>query len=76
MCETLRKHYKQVQLHKCLVCTYKSQDFAQSQKFFARSHNRGTMTFRNSRPRPIQYVSCNVRGCVCGMSPRLGPGIM
>ena len=27
-------------MHKCLVCAYKSQDFAQSQNIFARSHNR------------------------------------
>ena len=31
-----------------LVCTYKFQDFAQSQTNFVRSHNRETVTFRNS----------------------------
>ena len=35
-------------MHKFLVCACKSQDFAQSQKFFARSHNRTTARFRNS----------------------------
>ena len=37
-------------MHKFLVCTYKSQDFAQSQTIFARSHDRETVTFRNSEP--------------------------
>ena len=35
-------------MHKFLVCACKSQDFAQSQKFFARSHGRLTAHFRNS----------------------------
>ena len=35
-------------MHKCLVCAYKSHDFAQSQKNFARSHDREIVTFRNS----------------------------
>ena len=35
-------------MHKFLVCAYKSQDVAQSQKKFALSHDRETMTFRNS----------------------------
>ena len=30
------------------ACTYKSQNFAQSQRNFAPSHNVETMTFRNS----------------------------
>ena len=34
------KTVKEVKLHKLLVCACKSQDFAQSQKFFARSHDR------------------------------------
>ena len=33
---------------KNLVYACKSQDFAQSQKIFARSHDRETVTFRNS----------------------------
>ena len=35
-------------MHHCSVCTHKSQDFAQSQNNFARSHDRATVTFRNS----------------------------
>ena len=35
-------------MHKFLVYAYKSQDFAQSQKMFAWSHDRETVTFRNS----------------------------
>ena len=31
-----------------LVWVYKSQDFAQTQQNFARSHDRVTVTFRNS----------------------------
>ena len=33
-------------MHKFVVCAYKSQDFAQSQKFFTLSHNREIVTFR------------------------------
>ena len=42
------KTVKEVKMHKVLVCAYTSQDFAQSQNFFARSHDRETVTFRNS----------------------------
>ena len=35
-------------MHKLSGCVCISQDFAQSQKFFARSHDRETVTFRNS----------------------------
>ena len=35
-------------MYKFLVCSYNSQDFAQTQEIFVRSHNRETMTFRNS----------------------------
>ena len=35
-------------MHKFLVCAYNSQDFAQTQENFARSHDRETVTFRNS----------------------------
>ena len=49
MCEKLReKNVKEVKMHKFIVCAYKSQDFAQSQKKCVRSHKRETMTFRNS----------------------------
>ena len=39
---------KEVKMHKLLVCACKFQDFAQSQNIFARSHDRETVTFRNS----------------------------
>ena len=35
-------------MHTCLVCAYNSQDFAQTQENVARSHDRETVTFRNS----------------------------
>ena len=35
-------------MHKFSVWAYKSQAFAQSEKNFARSHDRETVTFRNS----------------------------
>ena len=35
-------------MHKFFVCASKSPDFAQSLKIFARSHDRETVTFRNS----------------------------
>ena len=35
-------------MHIFLVCARKSQDIAQSQKIFARSHDRMTARFRNS----------------------------
>ena len=35
-------------MHTFLDCTYKSQDFAQTQENFARSHDRETVIFRNS----------------------------
>ena len=43
-----KKTVQEVKMHKFLVCACKSQDFAQSQKKFARSHDRETVTFRNS----------------------------
>ena len=42
------KMAKQVKMQKFLVSAYKSQDFAQSQENFARSHDRVTVTVRNS----------------------------
>ena len=42
------KNIKEVKRHKFLVCACKFQDFAQSQKNFARSHDRETVTFRKS----------------------------
>ena len=44
-----KKTVKEVKMHKFLVCACKSQDFAQSQKNCARSRNRVTVTFRNSK---------------------------
>ena len=35
-------------MHNFLVCACKSQDFLQSQLNFARSHDRETVSFRNS----------------------------
>ena len=35
-------------MHKRLICAYKSKNVAQNQRNFARSHDRETMTFRNS----------------------------
>ena len=42
------KTVKEFKKHIFLVGVRKSQDFAKSQKFFAHSHNRETVTFRNS----------------------------
>ena len=42
------KTTKEVKMHKFLARAYKSQDFAPSQKNVARSHDRETVTFRNS----------------------------
>ena len=46
------KAVKEVNMHKFWVCAYKSQDFAQGQENFARSHDRETVTFRNSACAP------------------------
>ena len=35
-------------MHDFAICACISQDFAQSQKIFARSHDRMTVTFKNS----------------------------
>ena len=43
-----KKTVKEVKMHKFLVCTCESQDFAQSQKNLAGLHDRETVTFRNS----------------------------
>ena len=43
-----KKTVKEVKIHIFLVYAYKSQDFAQSNRNFARSHDRMTVTFRNS----------------------------
>ena len=43
-----KKTVKDVEMHNFSVCAYKSQDFAQSEKNFAPSHDRETVTFRNS----------------------------
>ena len=43
-----KKTVKEGKMHIFLVYACKSQDFAQNQKFFAWSHNRDTVTFRNS----------------------------
>ena len=43
-----KKNLKEVKMYSFLVCACKSEDFAQSQQNFARSHDRETVTFRNS----------------------------
>ena len=43
-----KKTEKEVKMHKFSVCACISQDFAQRQKMCARSHDRTTVTFRNS----------------------------
>ena len=43
-----KKTVTEVKIHNFLVCPCKSQDFDQSQQNFARSHDRETVTFRNS----------------------------
>ena len=48
MCEKLRKRtVKEDKMHRFFVYACKSQDLAQNQKMFARSHDRETVTFRN-----------------------------
>ena len=42
------KTEKEVKMPKFLVCPYNFQEFAQTQEKFARSHDRETVTFRNS----------------------------
>ena len=46
--KNLEKTVKEVKMHNFLVCACTSQDFAQSQKFFAQLHDRETLTFSNS----------------------------
>ena len=41
-----------------LACAYNYQDFAQTQENFARSHDRVTVTFRNSWYEVFCYISC------------------
>ena len=48
-----------------LVCAYKFQDLAQSQKFCALSHDRETVTFRNSVLDNCEYL--NDEGWVLGI---------
>ena len=43
-----KKTAKEVKMHKFLARACKSQDFAQIQKNFARSHDRVTVIFRSS----------------------------
>ena len=53
-------------MHNFLVCACKSQDFVQSQNFFARSHDRTTARLRNSgfppfstRSHPSSNFTCS-----------------
>ena len=53
-----KKTVKEIKMHKLLVCACKSQDFAQSQKKFVRSHDRETVTFRNfGRTTQKKYIA-------------------
>ena len=50
---------KEVKMHNFLVCACKSQDFTQSQKNFARSYDRETVTFKNSGTFYLLKYICN-----------------
>ena len=58
----MKKKNCEVKIHKFLDCACKSQDFVQSQKNFARSHDHETVTFRNLP------VTCHVSCVTCRMS--------
>ena len=47
-------------MQKLLVCSYKFQDFAKSQKIFAWLHGRETVTFRNSLVDMRLVASCQM----------------
>ena len=47
-------------MHKFLVCACKSHGFAQSQEIFARSHDRETVTFRNSGQLLVRFYPSNI----------------
>ena len=51
-----KKTVKEVKMQKLLVCSCKSHDFAQSQKKFTLSHDRETVTFRNSEYSALEQV--------------------
>ena len=57
-----KKTVNEIKMHTFLVCACKSQDFAQSQKFVARSHDPETVTFGNS----VIWISlkCTLSGTV------------
>ena len=55
-------------MHKFLVCAYKSQEFAQSQNFFARLHDRETVTFRNSGIKSHPCVYARVGSARCSLA--------
>ena len=76
-----KKTVKEVKMHIFLVCTYKSQDFAQNLKLFARSHDRETVTFRNSAWQPNRTIlTSSVKAIMKAMTdtvfwgPSLGEG--
>ena len=43
-----KKSIKEIKINVFYVCAFKFQNFAQSQKFVARSHDGATVTFRYS----------------------------
>ena len=51
-------------MHTFLGCTYNYQDFAQTQKNFARSHDRETVTFRNSGERQLKQFKTTLSLCL------------
>ena len=63
-----KKTVKVVKMHQFLLRAYNSQDFAQSQENFARSHDREIVTFRNSVRRgtslshALLSITCTTRG--------------
>ena len=67
-----KKTVKEVKMHKFLVFACKSQDFAQIQKKFARSHDRVTVTFRNSDgPLPLLFLTLHTYEMLPGNDPEL-----
>ena len=48
---------KKVKIHNFFVCAYNSQDFAQTQDNYVRSHDREPVTFRNFEPK-LFYKHC------------------
>ena len=55
------KTFKEVKMHKLLVCACKSQGFVQSQKKIAQSNDPATVTFRNSTSMSFCFsITCHL----------------